>query len=126
MTFTYVLTTDVGLVRLEIGDTTAGAGVKPDGTNLTDEEIGVWLSRESNDVMRAAACACEALARMWAPMADISVGPRRESLSQVAAGWSKQAAALRAQFGGNSLTFSASFDRVDGYSANADTSSGQG
>lgn len=118
MTFTYVLATDVGKVRLEISDTssTTGAGVKPDGTNLTDEEIQIWLTREGT-VMSAAAAACEALARAWARVADVGVGPRRESLGQVATAWANQAKTLRQQYSGG---FSASLDRTDGYSAHAD------
>lgn len=121
MTFTYVLSTDIGKIRLELGDTsaTAGAGVKPDGTNLTDEEIQVWLTREGA-VMPAAAAGCEALARMWARVANITVGPRREDLGQVAKAWTEQAKSLREQHGGASIGFSASLDRVDGYSEHAD------
>ena len=83
MSFSYDLasadtdTLNVSKVRLEIDDTVYTAGVKPDGTNFTDEEIMIWLSRESDDVMRAVASACEVLARAWARVADIAVGPRQ-------------------------------------------------
>jgi hypothetical protein len=120
MTFTYTLTTDIGKTRLEIGDTdsTTGMGVRPDGTNLTDEEIQVWLTREGT-VGGAAAAACEALARMWARMANVSAGPRSESLSDVAKAWAEQARVLRQQYGGAAVVVSAGVTREDGYSEHA-------
>lgn len=45
---TYILTTDVGKVRLSIGDTdieTIGAGVKPDGANFTDAELQFFIDQ---------------------------------------------------------------------------------
>lgn len=122
MTFTYDLSTDIGAMRLELGDTTSGSGVKPDGTNLTDEELQVLLTREGT-VMTACAAACELLARHWARVANISVGSRREDLSSVAEQWSKQARQLREQYGGAAgsvQAFSVGVHRRDGYSAQAD------
>ena len=121
MSFTYVLTTDIGKVRLEIGDVSSaiGAGVKPDGTNLTDEEIQVWLTREET-VGRAAAAACEALSTTWARVADVAVGPRRESLGQVAKQYAERAKALREQHGGGGHGFTIGLDREDGFSEHAD------
>lgn len=105
MTFTYDLsssaTTDLNIskVRLELGDTIAGAGVRTDGSNLSDEEIQVWLTAEGSSVMLAAARACEMLARDWARVASIQLGPRREALSDVAKAWAEQAKTLRTQYG---------------------------
>jgi len=121
MSFSYDLasadtdTLNVSKVRLEIDDTVYAAGVKPDGTNFTDEEIMIWLDREGDDVMRAVASACEVLARGWARVADIAVGPRRESLGQVAQRYAEQAKSLRTQYGGGDRTFSATLNRQDGY-----------
>lgn len=98
MAFTYNVSNNTGLMRLELGDTNEGAGIKPNGGNFSDEELGVWLTREGS-VMRACAAACEALARAWASVADTSAGPLSESGGAVAAKWSEQAKALRAQFG---------------------------
>jgi hypothetical protein len=103
VTFSYTLTADVGKVRLEIGDTVSGSGVRSSGANLTDEEIQVWLDAESDDVMLAAARACEMLARDWAKAASIQLGPRREQLSDVAKAWERQAQALRDQYGSGSI-----------------------
>lgn len=47
MSFTYSstsLTTDLAKVRLTIGDTTSGAGPRPDGSNFTDEELAIFIA----------------------------------------------------------------------------------
>lgn len=124
MTFTYLLTsTDevllaISKVRLEIGDTVSGIGVRPDNSNLTDAEITVWLEDEDSHVMRTAARACEALARMWSPVANVTTGPRKEEYGTIAANWAKQAKTLRDTYGGStSSAFSIGTVREDGYSA---------
>lgn len=99
VTFTYDLTTTVGQVRVEIGDTVSGTGVKPDGANFSDAEITYFLTQESS-VGRAAARACEVLARMYAGLVDLTAGPRRESLSQAATAYADRARELRRQYGG--------------------------
>ena len=95
--FSYNLSTPIGQVRIALGDTSSatGAGVRPDGRNLSDTELTYFLTAEGNDVALATARACEALAMMWANVADLQVGPRRESLSQVAARYAERATALR-------------------------------
>ena len=98
MAFTYDLTTDTGKVRLELGDSTAGAGIRPDGSNLQDEEIAVWLSREGG-VMRTVAAACEAMSRQWSIVADTSSGPLSESAGAVAGKWAERARGLRDAYG---------------------------
>ena len=98
MSFTYSLSTDTGKVRLEIGDVTNGAGVRPDGSNLQDEEIAVWLAREDT-VMQAVAAACEALSRQWAVVANTASGPLREDAGEVAGKWSARAKEMRALHG---------------------------
>jgi hypothetical protein len=121
MSFTYDLTTEVGQVRLEIGDNEYQNGAKPDSTNFRDDEIQIWLTREGS-VLLASAAACEALARLWSRMADITVGPRRENYSTVAGRYADQAAALRARLaetGEAYTTFSAGLARTDGYSVEA-------
>lgn len=127
MTFTYDLASSdadevlVSKVRLEIGDTVSGTGVLPTGSNLTDEEITVWLDDEDSDVMRAAARACEALSRHWTNYANYSDGPRREDLGKVAAEWAAKAKSLRDQYGGSSgSSFAVGVGREDGYSEAAE------
>lgn len=126
MAFTYILTTDIGKLRLEIGDTspTAGQGVKPDGSYITDEELQVLLAREGSSVGRAAAAACEVLARMYARFVDVAVGPRRESLSQASKAYLEQAQELRRQFGGGSKRATAGgIIKQDGFNAGLDYAS---
>lgn len=98
MAFTYDLTTDIGKVRLEIGDTNATSGVKPDGLAFDDDELQVFIDGEGH-VMRAAARACEVLARSWSTVSDIRIGPRSENLGAVSKAWADQAARLRATWG---------------------------
>jgi hypothetical protein len=112
---------DVLTVRLEIGDQLDGAGVKPNGSHFTDAEILYWLEAEDGEVMRAAARACEALARHWSKIATYSDGPRSEQLGKIADDWANQAKALREQYGGSSgAAFSVGVTREDGYSEAAE------
>lgn len=121
MSFTYDLETAAGKLRLELGDQTDGSGVRPDGTNFSDEELATLLTLEGDNQGRALARACEVLATMWATFADLTVGPRSEKLSQVAARFEKRAAALRLQHGGGSTgAYAAGVVRVDGYQSTAD------
>lgn len=98
MTFTYDLAAEdaaeknIARVRLELGDTIQNAGVRPDGSNLTDEELAVWLADEDDDIMNTVARACSALSNMWTNVANLTVGPRREELGQIAQGWADRAA----------------------------------
>lgn len=126
MTFTYDLTSsdedelNIAKVRLELGDTVSGVGVRPDNANLTNEEIAIWLGDEDDHVMRTVARACEALARMWTNVCNITTGPRKEEFGKVAGDWSNRGESLRAQYGGTSSSaFSASLTRTDGYSVAA-------
>lgn len=97
MTYTYDLaaedpaTLNISMVRLELGDNIQNVGVRPDGSNLTDEEIAVWLEKAENDIDAAIGRACAALAKMWTNVANITVGPRREDLGQIAKGWADRA-----------------------------------
>ncbi len=118
MSFTNNLATDIGQMRLELGDDVSGSGVRPDGTNLSDEQLQVLLTREGS-LMPAVAAACELLARNWAGVATISVGPRSEQLGTISKQWADRAVTLRAQYGGlgSGKAFSASFHRADAYAA---------
>lgn len=119
MSFTYNLATDIGKVRLEIGDVTSGKGVRSDASNLNDEEIQVLLDREGS-VMRATAAACELLARNWAAAADVVTGGGTEIYSRVSDHWAALGKTLRAQYGGAATTFSAGWARTDGYHEEAE------
>lgn len=117
MSFSYDLSTDVGIVRLELGDTTEGKGVRPDDGNLSDEELTYWVGREGH-VMRAVAAACEALARMWSSYTTISIGPHSETLSLIQGNWADRAKSLRSLYGNTpdsaaSTSFVVPIDRAE-------------
>jgi hypothetical protein len=119
MTFTYNLTSSdpveaaLARMRLELGDTTSGSGVTPDGSNLQDEELRIWLDTANGDPLAGAGLAAWGLARRWAIVADIQVGARRESLSQVSQRWADLALALEQR--GQGGAFSVGWQRRDGY-----------
>lgn len=119
MPTTYNLATDIGKLRLAIGDNilTSRRGVKPDGTNFLDEELQVFLDEEGT-VGRAAAAACEALQAAWAVYTDIFVGGRAgrsEYLSKVTTAWGAKAVLLRKKYGGGARVTSTPLSRTDGY-----------
>ena len=60
MTTTYDITTNVGKVRLNIGDTTIADAV------FTDEELGVFLTAQSSNINMASADALDAWAAKYA------------------------------------------------------------
>jgi hypothetical protein len=113
--FSYDLSTDIGQLRLELGDTAPSDGVRPDGSNFTDSELQHFLSREGN-INLALAAACEVLSRMWSVVSSLSVGSRREALSDVAKAWSERARELREKYGGGMVPSVAGVIRVDGFS----------
>jgi len=117
--FTYRsdLTTDLDRVRFAIQDTTESAGPKPAGANFDDEELTGLVTLEGT-WQRAVAAAFEALAGAWAMYADLWVGPRKESLSQVAERYTKLGERWREQYGYavQRGVYVAGVVRVDGYS----------
>ena len=119
--FTYALNgsgTDllIAKVRMQIGDNTENNGVLPDGSNLSDDEIALVLGDYSNDIEQSVGALCSILARRWASVADITVGPRREALSQVSMRWAEMAAELNPTY----ASFSVGTQRADGYADYAD------
>ena len=64
MTATYDLTTSIGKVRLNIGDTTIANAF------FSNEEIQVYLTTESGDINLASADCLEAMAAAYALNAD--------------------------------------------------------
>lgn len=118
MTFTYLgtLATDLDKVRFYIADRVVGSGPRPGGANFTDEEIGGILTIEGN-WQRAIAALFEVLASEWGDEVNITVGPRREELSQTAMHYLKLAATWRTRYGHASSAAGSRFIvKVDGYS----------
>jgi hypothetical protein len=115
MAFTYVLTTDIGKVRFEIGDYTLNTGVRPGGVNFTDEEITAVLTEESNEILATVIRLMDVLSREWAIAVDITLGPRKEAFSQVSKHYADLAARLRDDQGAGSAGTNLRFNRQDGY-----------
>lgn len=65
MAFTYDLTTDGGVVRLNIGDTVENSGPRPDKRNFSDEEIDYLITTETAGLPAATALGFETLASEW-------------------------------------------------------------
>jgi hypothetical protein len=66
--------TDKDKVRFFVGDTVSGSGSRPNGVNLTDEEIEALLDL-SGSWQGAAALACRALSAAWVNEANsIKIG----------------------------------------------------
>ena len=96
MAFTYNVTTALGQLRLEIGDTVSGAGPRPDGTNYSDEELNVLLS----PIIAAGGGYGLGVARMlrrlgseYSHDADVTIGEFSMRYAAVAENYRKQAAA---------------------------------
>lgn len=118
MTYTYIgnLSTNLDKVRFYIGDVVSGTGPKPTGGNFTDEEIGGLITAEGS-WEKAVAAIFEILAGMYSSYVDITVGPRREALSQASKSYREQASEWRSRYGGSSSTAGArAVTRTDGYS----------
>ena len=117
MAFTYAgtLATDRDRVRFYIQDTVENSGPLPGGTNFTDAEIDGIVTVEGS-WQRAVAGLMDTLANKWATFVDITAGPHRESLSQVADAWRKQAKEWRDKYGTTSRATVGWMTRVDAYS----------
>ena len=106
------LNTIVGQIRLEIGDDEPDNGVRPGGRNFEDAALLHFYAAEGGDqaadpdptfVGRAAARACEVLARDWAKVpVTQKLGPATDTYSKTAEGFAAQARTLRSRFGSSS------------------------
>lgn len=98
MSFTYSLSDNTGKVRLAIGDTssTTGAGVRPDGTNFSDEELAVFITTATaagGTWRNAVAPVLRVLANQYAAAArSLQFADYREDFTQTAAALRAQAA----------------------------------
>lgn len=130
MAFSYLLNSPdttmaaIARVRLEIGDTIEDAGILPDGANLADEEIAAYLGDYDSSVPQAVNAIAGMLSRRWATVADVSVGPRSESLSQVSKAWATIADKLGGSDAGS--VFAMTPSRSDGYRDNAEATDDYG
>jgi len=127
MAFSYNLsssdgtTAAIAAVRLEIGDNVEDSGVLPDGGNLQDDEIEWYLTQADDDRAAATLLIVDMLARRWAMAVDVAVGPRRESLSQVARRWQEIGQEMRSAGDvGAGASFSFAPQRDDGFAEYAE------
>ena len=118
MTFTYDFldNRNVARVRLAIGDTVENEGVLPGGANYSNEEIETILLEVSNDIDAATFIFLKALSNAWGHYADITIGPRKEALSDIGFHYAKRAQEFGNQTGLSAKSFAVLLQRVDGYS----------
>lgn len=119
MAFTYDLTTDVGKVRLEYGDT------DPASVLFQDAELVRFLEVEGNSILGAAAHACEALARRFSRRMDFQTDDQAFKASQLAGNFAAQAKELRSRTDAGEGTGTVKTKRVDGYSQDIDNESAE-
>jgi len=92
MAITYLgtLATDLDRTRFYIGDRVEDSGPRPSDGNFTDAEINGVITVAST-WQRAVGQLLDALSVEWSQHADITVGPRRQSFSQIAEAYAKRA-----------------------------------
>ena len=92
MTITYLgtLATDLDKCRFYLGDRVENSGPRPSDGNFSDEEIAGVIT-VAGTWQRAVGQLLDALSVEWSQHADITVGPRRQSFSQVAEAYAKRA-----------------------------------
>lgn len=122
MSFTYDFASErtIARVRLAIGDTVENAGVLPGNANYSDEEIQEILTEVSNDIDAATFIFLKALSNAWGHYADVTIGPRKETLSDIGFHYAKRAEEFGNQTGLSAKSFSVLLTRVDGYSEAAE------
>lgn len=112
MSWTYVLTTDIGKVRLEIQDTAALNAL------LSDEEIQVAIDTEGGtSVMGWAAHCCEIIARRYAQDFDWKTDGTQVQRIERAKHYATLAVDLRSRSSGSSFG-TVQTVHADGYNAN--------
>lgn len=122
MTLTYIgdLSTSLDACRFHINDTTASSGPRPASGNYTDAELGAIIDDEGT-WQRAVAVLLDHLAVEWSHHADLTVGPRHQSFSQVAEAYAKRAEKWRKDNGIFPGVSVAGVIRKDGYSDDVTT-----
>lgn len=114
MAFTYDLTTLVGKVRFEIGDTVE------DEALFTDEEITYKLTEHGEVVLATAAALCDVLAVRFARDYDFKWKDQEFKRSQRAKHFADLGAQLRTRIPGNEGLSVIETGRIDGYSQDID------
>ena len=128
MAFTYDLTNSnattaaIARVRLEIGDTVAGAGPRPHDKNFSDAEIQTYLTATANDINATVYAMLQILSAEWSRAFTRSEGTTRLNYSQIAQSYREQ---IKLMIDSGKVspgqTFSVTPQRNDGYAAETDT-----
>ena len=126
MPITYDLSTSgtalvISRIRLDIGDTVNGSGVRVDGGNFSDVELMDMYGREGSSQPSASAKACEVLAVEWARKGNTTAGPLRKEYASVSASYRALAKDFRetAGVGGAATAGAGIMRRADGYAYRA-------
>jgi len=114
-TYNFMTKRDVARVRLALGDTVADSGVLPEGKNFSDEEIEAVLNDCDGDINAATYVLLKALSNAWGTYVDITVGPRKEALSDISFHYARRAQEMGQATGLSAKAFSVTLKRVDGY-----------
>jgi len=112
MAFTYNLSTDIGRVRLAIGDTVKGSGPRADGSNFSDEELNVYLTpviAAGYSYGRAVSQVLRLLANEWTGKASVSIGDYSVQYAAVADNYRKAAAQWDAMIDASGAVVSGGF-----------------
>jgi hypothetical protein len=102
-------------VRFHLQDKTENSGPLPSDGNFTDAELN-GLITEQGSWQRAVAAGFDALETAWANHADKTVGPRSESMSQIAERYAEKRKAWEKKHGLADTAGSLFLQRVDQYS----------
>ena len=95
MAITYDVSTSLGQLRLAIGDTKLNEGPRPDGTNYSDAELGVFLTpviAAGYAYGRAVPQMLRLLAVEWSNRASVTIGEFSANYAAVADNYRKRAA----------------------------------
>ena len=95
MAFTYDTATELGKLRLAIGDTVSGSGPRPAAGNYTDAELNVFLTpitAAGYTYGKAVPQVLRILAAEWARQANITIGEYSAQYGAVAQSYRDQAA----------------------------------
>ena len=95
MAFTYDVSTSLGQLRLAIGDTKLNEGPRPDGTNYSDVELGIFLTpviAAGYAYGRAVPQMLRLLAVEWSNRASVTIGEFSANYATVADNYRKRAA----------------------------------
>lgn len=117
MSFTYDLGTEIGYLRLRLGDTAEARA------RFTDEELDFFLTRHGGDPAKALAEAADTLANRLSYQVDVQSGDQIVRNSQQAAAWAKRAAELTevADSHGVGVPFAGGISRDDKYNRETDS-----